>query len=79
MEFSSACDSIEDYCLVLYVCTNDNYVWGERPFARELGVHNTYGIVLPNIFVYVNARFRPEGEVRLGSCLCMKCNIMIDL
>ena len=52
---------------------------GERPFARELGVHNTYGIVLPNIFVYVNVRFRPEGEVRLGSCLCMKCNIMIDL
>ena len=29
MEFSSACDSIEDYCLVLYVCTNDNYVWGK--------------------------------------------------
>ena len=29
MEFSSACDSIEDYCLMLYVCTNDNYVWGK--------------------------------------------------
>ena len=25
-------------------------------------------------FVYVNVRFRPEWEVRLGSCLCMKCN-----
>ena len=77
--FSSAGDLIEDYCLVLYVCTNDNSCVGERPFARELGVHNTYGIVLPNIFVYVNVRFRPEGEVRLGSCLCIKCNIMIDL
>ena len=24
-------------------------------------------------------RFRPAGEVRLGLCLCMKCNIIIDL
>ena len=61
------------------MCAQTIIVCGERPFARELGVHNTYGIVLPNIFVYVNVRFRPEGEVRLGSCLCMKCNIMIDL
>ena len=28
---------------------------------------------------HVTIRFRPEGEVRLGSCLCIKCNIMIDL
>ena len=31
MEFSSAGDLIEDYCLVLYVCTNDNCVWGKGP------------------------------------------------
>ena len=45
------------------MCAQTIIVCGERPFARELGVHNTYGIVLPNIFVYVNVRFRPEGEV----------------
>ena len=38
-------------------------------YTHEKAVHTCKG----------NFRFRPEGEVRLGSCLCMKCNIIIDL
>ena len=31
------------------------------------------------ILFHLNFRFRPEGEVGFGSCLCMKCNIIIEL
>ena len=38
MEFSSACDSIEDYCLVHKRCVGP----GEWPFARELGAYRIH-------------------------------------
>ena len=30
-------------------------------------------------FFHLNFRFRLEGGVRLGSCLCTKCHIIEDL
>ena len=75
----------------LYTATCTHVVqFGVQPDLRQLpravcgrlrakwAVQNTCGRVLPNIL----SRKRPFSTGRrgqMGSCLCMKCNIIIDL
>ena len=37
MEFSSACDPIEDYCLVLYVCAQTIIMCGGKAVCARTG------------------------------------------
>ena len=50
---------------------------GEKAVCARTGCTEYIRNSTAEYLFYVNVRFRQEGEVRLGSCLYMKCNIMI--
>ena len=59
------------------VCVHKRCV-GKGCLRAKWSVQNTCGTVLPNIL----SRKRPfltGNRGQMGSCLCMKCNVIIDL